>query len=316
MAGGRRRRRNSKTGSIKSFGSDLTEEVFRAPPVMPEDSVSVNGDEMEAEDGPAPTADGRGPLELIGSDDPFAYDSELETLSSVSSHSSISSSSGSVLDRPLDLAAEGSVHGHDHHHHHHHEQFSDAEEMGGREEMSLEDSISSGSKAQSEQFDAAKGDQGRDGPGEHRIYTCGSPFGAAAGNRESTSDKAASGSQTSDDDEGGGEGDNEDEHGPSERISACGGYYLSKPSASSAVPSKQAAGNTLLCRRESDDDEMDVNEDEDSLAAFPNLISTAHTPDAGSRSPRTDAQDDMSNEMDVDLDTEIEPPRLPENGAG
>ncbi|KAJ1892570.1 hypothetical protein LPJ66_006269, partial [Kickxella alabastrina] len=314
MAGGRRRRRNSKTGSIKSSGSDLTEEVFRAPPVMPEDSVSANGDEMEAEDGPAPTADGRGPLELIGSDDPFAYDSELETLSSVSSHSSISSSSGSVLDHPLDLAAEGSVHGHDHHH----EQLSDAEEMSDCEEMSLEDNISGGSKAQSEQLDTAKGDQGRDGSGDHRIYTCGSPFGAAARNSESTSDKAASGGQTSDDDEGGGEGegDNEDEHGPSERISACGGYYLSKPSASSAVSSKQATGNTLLCRRESDDDEMDVNEDEDSLAAFPTLISTAHTPDAGSRSPRADAQDDMSNEMDVDLDTEIEPPRLPENGAG
>ncbi|KAJ1964330.1 hypothetical protein GGI12_001500, partial [Dipsacomyces acuminosporus] len=35
------------------------------------------------------------------SDDPFAYDSDLETLSSVSSHSSISSSSSSILDQAL-----------------------------------------------------------------------------------------------------------------------------------------------------------------------------------------------------------------------
>ncbi|KAJ1952097.1 hypothetical protein EC988_003735, partial [Linderina pennispora] len=42
---------------------------------------------------------------LDESDDPFAYDSDLETLSSVSSHSSISSSGSSILDQDIDLNA-------------------------------------------------------------------------------------------------------------------------------------------------------------------------------------------------------------------
>ncbi|KAI8323793.1 hypothetical protein GQ54DRAFT_338417 [Martensiomyces pterosporus] len=59
-----------------------------------------DGDGTDDNLGHSPSGDGYGHL-LDDQDDPFAYDSELETLSSVSSHSSISSSASSMLDRAL-----------------------------------------------------------------------------------------------------------------------------------------------------------------------------------------------------------------------
>ncbi|KAJ2893513.1 hypothetical protein IWW38_002840 [Coemansia aciculifera] len=94
MAGGRRRRSNTN-GSESALSAPIPLEV------VPEDSVSTHEDDESV----LLTA-GRNPAVpgLEDADDPFAYDSDLETLSSVSSHSSISSSSSSALDLALDQA--------------------------------------------------------------------------------------------------------------------------------------------------------------------------------------------------------------------
>ncbi|KAJ2744593.1 hypothetical protein GGI20_002846 [Coemansia sp. BCRC 34301] len=94
MAGGRRRRGNTFSSESVPTRSPLA--------VVPEDSASIHEDD---ESGLTAVSNPNMPG-LEDTDDPFAYDSDLETLSSVSSHSSISSSSSSVLDHTHDQASD------------------------------------------------------------------------------------------------------------------------------------------------------------------------------------------------------------------
>ncbi|KAJ2455599.1 hypothetical protein EV183_000698 [Coemansia sp. RSA 2336] len=79
MTGRRRRRSSASSTTSTAKGTNSAPETLRPPPITDEPTNSL----------PA----------LDAADDPFAYDSDLETLSSVSSHSSIASSSGSLLDQ-------------------------------------------------------------------------------------------------------------------------------------------------------------------------------------------------------------------------
>ncbi|KAJ2353470.1 hypothetical protein GGH92_000634 [Coemansia sp. RSA 2673] len=92
MAGGRRRRSNTS-------GSESVLSVPIPLAIIPEDPVSTHEDYESAG---LTAGSNRTMAGIEDADDPFAYDSDLETLSSVSSHSSISSSNGSVLDLALD----------------------------------------------------------------------------------------------------------------------------------------------------------------------------------------------------------------------
>ncbi|KAJ1740989.1 hypothetical protein H4R22_001091 [Coemansia sp. RSA 1290] len=81
MTGRRRRRSSASSTTSNAKGANSAPETLRPPPIANEPTNSL----------PA----------LDAADDPFAYDSDLETLSSVSSHSSIASSNGSLLDQEL-----------------------------------------------------------------------------------------------------------------------------------------------------------------------------------------------------------------------
>ncbi|KAJ2846060.1 hypothetical protein IWW36_004524 [Coemansia brasiliensis] len=87
MTGGRRRRRSSASSTASNAKGSVNSapETLRPPPITKTDNE-------------ANTATNSLPA-LDAADDPFAYDSDLETLSSVSSHSSIASSNGSLLDQ-------------------------------------------------------------------------------------------------------------------------------------------------------------------------------------------------------------------------
>ncbi|KAJ1756843.1 hypothetical protein LPJ77_001168 [Coemansia sp. RSA 2523] len=94
MAGGRRRRRSSAssiTQSISKSSVSSAPETQRPPPIQPPDGLTASTTSLPR---------------LDTADDPFAYDSELETLSSVSSHSSIAGSETSELDQALSLVDE------------------------------------------------------------------------------------------------------------------------------------------------------------------------------------------------------------------
>ncbi|KAJ2484116.1 hypothetical protein EV174_002693 [Coemansia sp. RSA 2320] len=90
MVGGRRRKSNASSLETEPI-------VPSTPAVAAEDAISVR--EME-EDG------SRSRHEMEDADDPFAYDSDLETLSSVSSHSSMSSSSSSIGEQTRDMDSD------------------------------------------------------------------------------------------------------------------------------------------------------------------------------------------------------------------
>ncbi|KAJ2493619.1 hypothetical protein IWW37_000485 [Coemansia sp. RSA 2050] len=96
MAGGRRRRSNTS-------GSESALNVPAALTMVPEDSGFIHEDNESVG---LTAGSNRTMPGLEDADDPFAYDSDLETLSSVSSHSSMSSSNGSVLDLALDQENE------------------------------------------------------------------------------------------------------------------------------------------------------------------------------------------------------------------
>ncbi|KAJ2757738.1 hypothetical protein IWQ56_006184, partial [Coemansia nantahalensis] len=101
MAGGRRRRRSSASSSTSNAwtAGALAADGRRPPPLVSADAPTPGGDSPAAN---PPAANGDSSrLALDGADDPFAYDSELETLSSVSSHSSIGSTNSDDLDQAL-----------------------------------------------------------------------------------------------------------------------------------------------------------------------------------------------------------------------
>ncbi|KAJ2339681.1 hypothetical protein GGF43_006592, partial [Coemansia sp. RSA 2618] len=96
MVGGRRRRRSSASSTTSNAKGSVSSapETLRPPPIQPASSEHT----MSTASLPQ--------LSLDTADDPFAYDSELETLSSVSSHSSIAGSEGSILDQALSAASD------------------------------------------------------------------------------------------------------------------------------------------------------------------------------------------------------------------
>ncbi|KAJ1724762.1 hypothetical protein LPJ61_005705, partial [Coemansia biformis] len=106
MAGGRRRRRSSASSSASNAraAAGLVAGGQRPPPLGQESALAAgDGDHANTDTPPlsASTGNRLARLVLDNTDDPFAYDSELETLSSVSSHSSIGSTNSADLDRAL-----------------------------------------------------------------------------------------------------------------------------------------------------------------------------------------------------------------------
>ncbi|KAJ2080564.1 hypothetical protein H4R24_002970 [Coemansia sp. RSA 988] len=110
MAGGRRRRRSSASSNAsKSSLNTTAKNTLRPPPpsLRPENADTLGDNNVKTEAvHSAITSSSLARLTANDTDDPFAYDSELDTLSTVSSRSSISSSNDSLLEQALGLSAD------------------------------------------------------------------------------------------------------------------------------------------------------------------------------------------------------------------
>ncbi|KAJ1797922.1 hypothetical protein LPJ59_002829 [Coemansia sp. RSA 2399] len=115
MAAGRRRRNSSSANKSRQSANlgraklqtDPKEEAVLSSNPIDENPAPIAEDTPESSSVPAPltaTIQDTLPVDDLD-DDPFAYDSDLETLSSVSSQISMSSSGSSALDRAFGLAA-------------------------------------------------------------------------------------------------------------------------------------------------------------------------------------------------------------------
>ncbi|PIA17096.1 hypothetical protein COEREDRAFT_92158 [Coemansia reversa NRRL 1564] len=115
MVGGRRRRRSSASSNTSNSKSNLntaTKTTLRLPPSVKPDNPDISENEGVKADVVHEAITGSGLARLTANDvdDPFAYDSELDTLSTVSSRSSISSSNGSLLEQALGISAGADLH--------------------------------------------------------------------------------------------------------------------------------------------------------------------------------------------------------------
>ncbi|KAJ1815759.1 hypothetical protein LPJ56_002571, partial [Coemansia sp. RSA 2599] len=310
MAGGRsRRRRNSKTGSIKSAASDLAEEQQQlqqssaAPLAIPEEPTAPHNDDSEAKTEAANQTENAGTPALDDSYDPFAYDSDLETLSSVSSHSSISSSASSMLDEALGLPAAADDQDQDQDHEEH---LSDIEDMDDADQAQDEQEDAANGKSNGNaRSSGIKGNQDDAKSGDSVIRADEDPLPAAAADSKPASEKTGSDSHGSED-------ENEDvdadvEHASAKPLPHAGLRYLTKPSSQSAAASLSSARRvpkrSLMyggCDSKSDADTNGNDDDamdEDATTKFPVLESIANTPENSTDSPRV-------NGADMDMDSE------------
>ncbi|KAJ2394944.1 hypothetical protein GGI05_001813 [Coemansia sp. RSA 2603] len=300
MAGGRRRRRNSKTGSVKSAASDITEEPPRAPSVVPEDPVSAHESDAEpiasdpaqnsiTESHVAPTLD--------DSYDPFAYDSELETLSSVSSHSSITSANGSMLENALGLSANVNGQG----------DLSDEDEDA---DLTDDEHDSSSGQGSGVQANNVGGDHDEEGSGDHMIRTFkdshrSSLSDSSSDSGASGSDKRTSGNQGSDAEDS--ENDSSDTR---TKRSVSNSQYLSRPGVLSVppTPSRRPSMRSLMQPREVVEEDMDGDEeDEDVDDSETNLPPVS---ESAADTPETDAHtlqiNGINNSTSVDMEVDSE----------
>ncbi|KAJ2232137.1 hypothetical protein IWW45_005192 [Coemansia sp. RSA 485] len=324
MAGGRRRRRNSKTGSIKSAASDLVDEQQKQQQqsavlsTNPEETAATSDNVLETNAGNTEiTENARSPA-LDDSYDPFAYDSDLETLSSVSSHSSISSSAASMLEDALGLSAALEDQDHE-------EQLSDMEDIDGDNEdagqaqNSHGDSANSSPKENTHSAGMIKGNQDDAKSGDSMIRDAEDPLSAAVADGESASEKTTPNSHGLDDDDDD-DDDDGDAHGSAKPGSHAGSRYLSKPSAHGAADSafgssRRSAKRSLMYGGRSSKSDADSNGnedeavDEDETTKFPILESIVNTPENSTDSPHVNGAD-----MDVDSEEGDEPSRA-ESGS-
>ncbi|KAJ1722631.1 hypothetical protein LPJ53_002973 [Coemansia erecta] len=305
MAGGRRRRRNSKTGSVKSAASDIVEEAPRAPSIVPEEPVSAHESEVELV-APDPvqnlTTEAHNPPGLDDSYDPFSYDSELETLSSVSSHSSITSANGSMLDDALGLSAN--VNGQD--------DMSDEDEGAD-----LSDDVHDGSRRNGSGVHAkvAGDDQDEEGSGDHVIRTSkdsqrSSLADGSSDSNASGSDKRTPGSQGSDADDS---EDNSDKARKKQTVSNS--QYLSRPGALGVppTPSRRPSMRSLMQPREVDEDNMEGDEDDEDDDMNDSETNALAVSESAADTPGTDAHGLKTNgighsagaDMDVDAEERV-----------
>ncbi|KAJ2861426.1 hypothetical protein GGH94_004906 [Coemansia aciculifera] len=285
MAGGRRRR------SITS-GSESALNVPIPLAIVPEDSVSIHEDYESAG---LTAGSNRTMTGLEDADDPFAYDSDLETLSSVSSHSSMSSSNGSVLDLALDQ-----TNGTD-------QQQVDCSEAEDDDDDEMA-SVQGGGDQDT--------DEGESGDAEELSAHMDDQYGASAHNNndeELASDKAESDSE--------GSGDDKTE-----------ARYLSKPgmlsaSASTTLLSRPRRTSSTSSKRQSkyatyrleNGEDGDIEDEDADVSDSQGLCSALDTPETcesgivksvGSRGSKRKRQ----SEADADADSEDN--SVPQSGAG
>ncbi|KAJ2796398.1 hypothetical protein H4R20_005542 [Coemansia guatemalensis] len=116
MAGGRRRRRSSASSNTSNAKGSLNTTAKNSLRPPPPPAKTENADTSEDTSAKADAvrgaiaSSGLARLTANDADDPFAYDSELDTLSTVSSRSSISSSNGSLLEQALGISTDGDLH--------------------------------------------------------------------------------------------------------------------------------------------------------------------------------------------------------------
>ncbi|KAJ2873939.1 hypothetical protein FB639_004155, partial [Coemansia asiatica] len=316
MAGGRRRRRNSKAGSIKSAASDLVDDQQQQqklvlPLIKPEETIAAQKSESEAKDDNAKTAENADSPALDDSYDPFAYDSDLETLSSVSSHSSISSSAGSLIDDALGLSSVTEDQDHK-------VQLSDIEEVdmddASQALQSEHESAANGSSPKDKMHFSTikKGNKDDLKSGDSVIHADKDLLSAAAAadsKPESERVTTSSDSHGSDDEDNG--------HGSAKLLSHAGLRYLSKPnsqdSSSRRAPPKRSLmysssdskSDAAAITNDNEDDDNAMNED--TTTKFPVLESIANTPENSTDSPRANGTADMdvgSEQADDNLQAE------------